>query len=151
MRMKDCIDEFIAEELQCNLPWAKTDQLKTCQSEEDLLAFRNLSFHITSPYFKAKLVDKGCFIPNCKKTVWVKNQYAKSYIEDYDSTQIRIFIPSTTTVIQRKEIQFANMATFMADFGSYLGLFLGGSILSLTEIALTYVNVISRRLRVHLQ
>ena len=151
MKMKDCIDEFIAEELQCNLPWAKTDQLKTCKSGEDLLSFRNLSFHITSPHFKAKLVDKGCFIPNCKKTVWVKNQYAKSYIEDYDSTQIRIFIPSTTTVIQRKEIQLANMATFMADFGSYLGLFLGGSILSLTEIALTYVNVISRRLRVYLQ
>ena len=145
MKMKDCIDEFIAEELQCNLPWAKTDKMRTCQSEEDLLAFRNLSFHITSPYITAKITEKGCFTPNCKQTVWVKNQYAKSYIEDYDSSQIRIFIPSTSKVIQRREIRLANVATFMADFGSYLGLFLGGSILSLTEIAFTYVKSISQK------
>ena len=152
MKMKDCIDEFIDEELHCDLPWAKKVNMKTCQSEEDLLAFRNLSYHMTSPYLTEKLTKKGCFKPNCKNTVWVKNQYAKLYIEDYDSTQIRIFIPSTAKVIQRKEIRLANVATFMADVGSYLGLFLGGSILSLIDIALTYViNVISQKRQVHPQ
>ena len=72
------------------------------------------------------------------------------YIEDYDSTQIRIYIPSTAKVIQRKEIRLANMATFIADVGSYLGLFLGGSILSLIDIALTFVvNTMARKIQVH--
>ena len=127
MHMKDCIDEFIAEELHCNLPWAKKYKLKICRTKEDLVAFRNLSFHITSPHFKAKITKKGCFTPNCKQTVWVKNQYTKSFSEDYESTQIRIFIPSNPKVTERREIRLANMSTFMADFGSYLGLFLGAS------------------------
>ena len=60
MLRKDCIDEFVTEELQCNLPWILTqDQigLQECQTEEDLKSYRNLSFRITSPILKQKLVD----------------------------------------------------------------------------------------------
>ena len=67
MLMKECIDDFIAEELNCSLPWTNSKNgLRICQSEEDLVAFRTLSFNITSPYLRQKLSMKGCFRPNCK-------------------------------------------------------------------------------------
>ena len=56
------MSKFVTKELQCNLPWILTqDQigLQECQTEEDLKSYRNLSFRITSPILKQKLVNKG--------------------------------------------------------------------------------------------
>ena len=47
---------------------------------------------------------------------------------------MKMFIPATAKVIQRKEIRLADYGTFIADMGSYLGLYLGASILSLTDM-----------------
>ena len=142
MLRKDCIDEFITNELQCNLPWILTqDQigLRECQTEEDLKSYRNLSFEITSPILKQKLVNKGCFRPNCKQTTWTKNQFT-NYWDNEGSAFVAFIIPSSAKVIQRKEIRLADFSTFIADCGSYLGLFLGASVLSLIDIVIAYIK-----------
>ena len=38
------------------------------------------------------------------------------------------------TIVQKTEVKIADFGTFVADFGGYLGLFLGASILSITDI-----------------
>ena len=148
MQKKDCIDEFIAEKIHCRLPWMKNkdENSRICQSKKDLKAFRTVSYFITSP--KMKIV-KECFKPNCKQTTWVKNQY--QYVSDKKDDGINdawllLFIPSTAKVIQRKEIKLADFGTFMADCGSYLGLFLGASVLSLTDWLVIYTKQVFRTL-----
>ena len=143
MQRKACIDEFINEELRCRLPWIQThDQvgLQKCQSEDDLKSYRNLSYRMTSPFLKQKLVSKGCFRPNCKQTTWTKNQLTNYWDTKDGSSFVAFIIPSTSKVIQRKEIRLADFATFIADCGSYLGLFLGASVLSLTDIVIAYIK-----------
>ena len=81
------------------------------------------------------------FKPNCRQTTWVKNQY--QYVSDKKDHGINdawLFIPSTAKVIQRKEIKLADFGTFIADCGSYLGLFLGASVLSLTDWLVIYTK-----------
>ena len=49
-------------------------------------------------------------------------------------------ITPDSKVLQRKEVLLADFGTFLADIGSYLGFFLGASILSLTELGLAYLK-----------
>ena len=47
----------------------------------------------------------------------------------------------------KEEIKLADFSTFMADCGSYLGLFLGASILSLSEIGVTLAKRLKKATR----
>ena len=58
---------------------------------------------------------------------------------DPNCTRIAIGQQSDAYTIQRKEILIADFSTFVVDCGSYLGLFLGASILSLTDTVLAYI------------
>ena len=138
MNFKDCVDEFFVEEMQCRLPWTHHHDkigLRNCQTENDLEVYRNLTIDITSTHLRQKLVKKGCFRPNCRQTTWAKNQYATRFKTDEDNIELWIFLPSTAKVTQRKELLLADFSTFLADCGSYLGLFLGASVLSMTDTA----------------
>ena len=145
MHFKDCMDEFIGEQLNCNLPWAENPKIdyQECQSQEHLKAYRNISLNMDSEEIKAKIEQKGCFVPNCKKTTWVKNQF--NY-KKQQGKEMRYFIsiPSTMKILQRKEVKITDFNTFVADFGGYLGLFLGASVLSLTNFALTNLKKASK-------
>ena len=59
------------------------------------------------------------------------------YPGNENQTLILFAVPDTSKTLVRREIMLADFATFMADCGSYLGLFLGASILSLSEIGVT--------------
>ena len=85
-----------------------------------------------------KITARGCFKPNCMKTTWVKNEYNENW-ETQNETILYINLPSIMKVIQRKEIKLAGYSVLLADFGSYLGLFLGASVLSLTEMGAAYL------------
>ena len=151
MQMKICIDDFIAEQLNCSLPWTRATNLEValnyCRTAEELSAFKNLSESITSDEFREKLTRKGCFIPNCKRTTWVKDQYAFTWHNRYGGSSVEIYIPSAATVIQRKEIRLRTFTTWIEDIGSYLGLYMGASILSLTDIVHVCFKRICKKIR----
>ena len=149
MNFKDCMDDFIGEQLNCSLPWAINTKVAyaVCKSKDDLDAFRNLSLNMDTEEIKAKIEMKGCFKPNCKKTTWVKNQYsAKTGIEGSNSEYLRYYIniPSTMKILQKREVKIADFGTFVADFGGYLGLFLGASVLSLTDTIIANLYKVSK-------
>ena len=139
MRKSECIDEYIIQQLNCSLPWSKVlSNLEECHGDEDLLNFRRLHSQITSEKRHLELDKKGCFKPNCMQTKW-KDSYVSWFKPDPNCTRIEIGIKSDSFTIQRKEILLADFSTFVVDCGSYLGLFLGASILSLTDTALAYI------------
>ena len=141
MYLKTCLDDFIADQLGCSLPWTSRQVFgsRQCQTEVDLQAFRNLSFHMTSKQIKDLITKKGCFKANCKTSTWIKNQYIETWpLDGY--TEFYIMITPDSKVLQRKEVLLADFGTFLADIGSYLGFFLGASILSLTELGIAYLK-----------
>ena len=139
MQKTPCIDEYIAEQLNCSLPWAKPhSNFDMCSPTEELTNFRDVHSKITSKPSLDNLKKKGCLKPNCLQTKW-KDSYV-SWGQVYPNcTRIRIALQSDSYTIRRKEILLADFSTFVVDCGSYLGLFLGASILSLTDIVLAYI------------
>ena len=139
MRKTPCIDEYIAEQLNCSLPWTKPHpDFGVCSGTEELTNFRTVHSKITSKTSLDKLKEKGCLKPNCLQTKW-KDSYV-SWGQVYPNcTRIRIALQSDSYTIRRKEILLADFSTFVVDCGSYLGLFLGASILSLTDTVLAYI------------
>ena len=142
----DCINEFIADQLGCFLPWAKmVNGMRECTNEDDLESFRNLSIHLTDQTVKNEIAQKGCFKHNCRRTTWIKNQYDETWVSEDNSktTVFFISVPATAKVLQRREFLIADFSTFVADCGSYLSLFLGASILSLTDIIISFFRRVS--------
>ena len=145
MYFEDCIEDFIAEELNCVLPWTKRrTKLRICQTSEDLVAFRNLSHKMTSNEIRQKIEKKKCFKPNCKKTTWVQRSNTEKWNWEKNETFFLIIIPSSTKVIQRKEVLLADSSTFLNDFSTYLGFLLGASILSLTSVIVDQIGRMSK-------
>ena len=141
MYITDCINEFYAEQLKCNLPWAtKMDpDLKKCESEDELKQFRKLSMDITFPNLTEKIKDMGCFKPNCLQTTWTKKSNEERW-ELENGTGFMFTITEKTKAIRREEIRLADYSTFLADCGGYLGLFLGASLLSITDAIIAYTR-----------
>ena len=143
MYFKDCIEEFIAEQVGCHLPWTKQSQInrKVCQDQQELKDFRNLSFYMMSqsPEIKDLITKKGCFKPNCRQTTWTKNQFIERWKRE-NETFLLMIIPPGAKVLQRREVLLADVSTFVADIGSYLGLFLGASILTLTDLVIAFIR-----------
>ena len=141
MYITNCINEFYVEQLKCNLPWATTmdPDLKHCESKDELDQFRKLSMDITLPNNTEKIRDMGCFKPNCLQTTWTKNSNEDKWLLE-NETQLWVSITSKTKVIRRQEIRLADFSTFLADCGGYLGLFLGASLLSITDAIIEYAR-----------
>ena len=136
MKFTHCVNDFLVEELNCSLPWTKRNskEIEVCQGSEKLRQFRNLSFHISSADdLRAKIQAKGCFTPNCISTKWTKIYDEHYALQESNVSTIQIGVPDTSYSIIRKEILLADFSTFVANCGSYLGLFLGLSVLSLTD------------------
>ena len=76
MYFTNCISEFYAKQLKCNLPWAikSNPDFKQCESEEELKQFRKLSVDITLSNYTGKIQANGCFKPNCLQTTWTKKE-----------------------------------------------------------------------------
>ena len=136
---KDCINEFISDQIGCNLPWAKSgDGMRQCTIEQDLVLFRNVSIDLTSQESRRMISRKGCFKHNCRKTTWTKNLYDEKWDNSWKNEMVVYMnVPATATVMQRKEVLLVDFSTFLADCGSYLSLFLGASVLSLTDIIIS--------------
>ena len=140
MYFTNCINEFYVEQLKCNLPWAikSNPDFKQCESKDELKQFRKFSADITLSNYTEMIKLMGCFKPNCLQTTWTFINEKKWVVEK--DTMLLFAMTPTTKVIRRQEIKLADFSTFLADCGGYLGLFLGASLLSITDAIITYAR-----------
>ena len=140
MKMTNCMNDFYAEQLGCKLPWASKSTMKTlniCQTGKELEAFKEMGYHITSQKLKSKVEKYGCLKPNCKTTTWTETTYTENWKRSRPGHTHMVVIPFNAKVLQRQEVSIANYITFVADCGSYLGLFLGASLLTIIDLLIT--------------
>ena len=135
MKLTDCINNFIEYKLNCSLPW-RSSKSQICSGAKKLQEFRNISLYISS---SSDLINeikaRGCFKPNCVTTTW-KQYYQESYdisnsLPNFSNIQMGIL--QTSHTIKKREILLVDYSNFIADCGAYLGLYLGASVLSLTD------------------
>ena len=148
MEMTNCMNDFYADQLGCNLPWVvkpKKQQLKNCETKQELEIFRNLSYYITSESLTAKVKKYGCLKPNCRQITWKKTQHTELYDQpDNPGHTLVVTMPHNAKVLKRQEVMLADLGSFVADCGSYLGLFVGASILSVTDILISTIKRFKR-------
>ena len=122
--------------------------MKACSGSDKLKEFRKVYTQMTSRNTTMKIAK--CLKPNCKTYAW-KKTYEDSFAWPYNKTQMWFGLAHNTYTIRRTEILLADFSTFMADCGSFLGLYLGASVLSMTDILILYakkmVKVVVRKFR----
>ena len=100
---------------------------RLCQSQKDFIEFRSLA--LKNVDFKIR--------KRCERNVW---KFTTLYNHKYDEneingTMVTLMMPSDEVEIH-EEVRLYTMANFIADFGGYLGLLLGASIMSFFDLIL---------------
>ena len=68
MKFENCVNDFIAEQLKCKLPWTNylgLEEFEECDGKDRFEEFRNVSRDLGSELFRKQLKKRGCFTPNC--------------------------------------------------------------------------------------
>ena len=98
-----------------------------CQSQKDFIEFRSLALKNVD----YKIANK------CERKVWKFTTLYNHRNDDINGTMVTLMMPSDEVEIH-EEVRLYTMANFIADFGGFLGLLLGASVLSLFDIVLNF-------------
>ncbi len=89
------------------------------------------------------LMAKGCFKANCKSSSWHVARSDSNILKDFSRPNFAyvqlLFQKSVPVAVQRYSIAYG-FSNFVADFGGYLGLLLGASLLSLYDDAVAMLG-----------
>ena len=132
-KQAECLNEYYALKLNCTLPWiaSKRPQNRAkCQGRKKFTEFRNLSMSIGNSRDIGELEKKGCLMPNCKQRTWQIQYGQKNKPHGQNNTELQLSFPHSSKVLIRNEINLYTVSSFFADFGGYMGLLLGESLIS---------------------
>ena len=102
---------------------------KKCESQEDFKEFKK--FARSQQLLELK---EGV---HCERNVWTFTSLYTTTKKEFNGTKITILMPSNEVEIV-KQVRLYTMTNFIADFGGYLGLLLGASVMSFFSQILTF-------------
>ncbi len=145
--LDDCVSDFIMQRLDCHLPWiTKKSSKRTCNRPEDLDGFINAIMDLRQGALTSELRSYGCLKPNCITEEWYVTM-RDIYSEMTDNQTGRYNLESTPSNCLKvtRQILIYGFSNFVADFGGYLGLLLGASLLSLFDDATDLIKMFLQR------
>ncbi len=122
-------------QLECRLPWMPaTEDIRTCDIPEDLDNFIDIINLIKTGKAENDLKSFGCLKPNCVTNEWylMSRDSYNEFANNQSSTLTLEVTPSNCLKVTR-QILLYGFSNFVADFGGYLGLLLGASLLSIYD------------------
>lgn len=134
----NCLQTYLQEKLNCSFPWMKSENHGTqCISVQDLF---NLTQDILmrNQTIENELKQTSCWITNCIDKRW-SSRYSREKTNDNNRTIIELFLDASGSAEIWQENRLYGLTNFIADFGGYLGLFLGFSILSMIEGMINFI------------
>ena len=145
IKLTDCVNQVYEKELGCKLPWLYNKDIThgICKSQEKFKQFWNMTIHAGKKSMEEKLENHGCLISNCKISKW--QQISSNEISgDFESDiQFRYFLPARSRVTFYQDIRIYDENDFIADFGGYIGLMLGLSILTIYDYLVSFIKSIT--------
>ena len=129
-----CLFEYIQDTIQCKINWNLTtnDPLQ-CPMDFDLKEYLDLLLFLQHSSIKNITEVTGC-LPKCKYTYY-KYKEQENEIIDWKTDWISSFylMPTSSDITKAAEQYEYGVSDLFSDFGSYLGLFLGWSLLSISN------------------
>ena len=162
-QVHECMTEFMQHKLGCTFPWHKTgipagfkglpwfylwlllfiDNGRVCDKPEDLDGFVTIFKDFAKPEVQEEIGDFGCLRRNCQSYKW-----SIGTIHEYPLIQTNFYQPNLTVLqyffqknrpikVLRQSLSYG-FSNFVADFGGYLGLLLGASMVSIYDTVISF-------------
>ena len=152
-KQTECLNEYYASKLNCTLPWVASKRPQNrveCKGRDKFIEFKNLSLSIGNSEVIGELKKRGCLIPNCKQTTWKIQSGQQKKSHGHNKTELLLSFPHSSKVLIRNEINLYTVSSFFADFGGYMGLLLGESLISYFLLIIQWLKkiVLSRRVQI---
>ena len=130
----DCINELYMKMMNCSFPWIENHSLPKCESKQDLAT---LIYLITSgnETVASEYKKMECSVHNCIWKRWKAFNSKKS--DEKFAIELRFITWIAKTI---SEYRLYGMTNFLSDFGGYLGLLLGYSLLSFVKSFMQCIN-----------
>ena len=148
-RFMHCVENYYSNRLGCLLPWSIKDGYKNqtsnvCKGAQKFNEFKQISMNILRTKETKKLINEGCFIPNCQLRSW---EMKKEKFNIATETGFEFLIPRKPKVLVRREVELYTFINFFAEVGGYLGLLLGESLISYITILSKWVHLIGKKVK----
>ena len=134
-----CVDNIIVDALKCYPKWYKSQQSQvysTCSGPATFQEFIKISKNLVVN----STLSEHCYPNHCTEVKWnLKSSKSMTNKLSENTTSWLYYIPSNTKVQLMEEILIYSWTNLLADFGGYLGLYLGGSILSLFDLVFSMI------------
>ena len=144
-----CVENYYSNRLGCLLPWSIKDGYKNqtsnvCKGAQKFNEFKQISMNILRTKETKKLINEGCFIPNCQQRSW---EMKKEKFNIATETGFEFLMPRKPKVLVRREVELYTFINFFAEVGGYLGLLLGESLISYITIVSKWVHLIGKKVK----
>ena len=106
---------------------------RICKTDKDFEAFKIASKLAMLSISKTK---------TCSRNVWKYNVMYRYEENRINGTMVTIIMPTDEVEIIQ-QVRLYSIANFIADFGGYLGLLLGASVLSMFDVILNFCQILS--------
>ena len=138
-----CLEQYIASKMDCTLPWlAKngTHYESLCQHPEEYDTYVHLLYDVVFQFDTVTISSAGNCIPSC-----TRHEYSVKHMMTYDktwenSTTVNFYFGKDRFAVKKQYYTY-DFQNFLADFGGYLGLLLGYSILGFYDTLIDLVKV----------
>ena len=120
---------------------------RLCDLPEDLNNYIETALAIRTGKVEDELVSFGCLKPNCVTDEWYILS-RDAYPNPAEETSASIVLETTPNNCLKvtRQILLYGFSNFVADFGGYLGLLLGASLLSLFDSGVEFITSMSKKL-----
>ena len=124
----ECLEQnHIAAKLNCTLPWLTDDKKPLCTKPAEYDSYYTQYYKVMD--FDTDKVNKiGMCTPKCLRDEYSVKHFQTYEIGTQDSWTLILFFAKDRFHL-RKQYYTYDFTTFLADFGGYLGLLLGSSIM----------------------
>ncbi len=136
----ECVNKIMMDKLQCQLPWIDIDtNYRICDKPEDMTKYMDYMKQLDMN----ELYGTECFVPNCESASWsVAKSYEDTQEEKAQPNSISVYLlfqRNLPVTVHRYSLAYG-FSNFVADFGGYLGLLLGASLLSLYDDIIMWLD-----------
>ena len=152
--MTQCFNEFYMMKLNCSFPWfkSKNDKYQRCGSKHKVNDLVNIINEVNqgSPDIMEAIEEFGCNEQNCEQTSWEIASWQKINLKEKPGlSYLKLTFPSSKKVLVMEESLAYTKLDLLADIGGYAGIFIGASILTLYDAALSLLSNIWNYFKQH--